>query len=90
MAAFWTSLVGAVPPGGALKLSLFSYEKAPVTALLEACANLGVPVWIVAPAGYAAGDFILLKSVEAAGPSWQKNPFALILQDWQFSFSSNP
>jgi uncharacterized repeat protein (TIGR03837 family) len=53
-AAFWTSLVGAVPPGGALKVSLFSYEKAPVAALVEACARLSLPVWIVAPEGFAA------------------------------------
>jgi uncharacterized repeat protein (TIGR03837 family) len=52
--AFWTSLVGAVPPGGALKVSLFSYEKAPVQALVEACAALSQPVWIVAPEGLAA------------------------------------
>jgi len=53
-AAFWTGLVGAVPPGGALKVSLFTYEKAPVDSLVEACANLGIPVWIVAPEGFAA------------------------------------
>src|SRR5258706_9603824 len=60
-AAFWMSLVGAVPPGGALKVSLFTYEKAPVAALVEACAKLSIPVWIVAPAGYAAD------ALEAAG-----------------------
>ena len=43
-----------------------------------------------APAGYVAGDFILLKSAIAAGLSWQKNPFARILQDWQFSLRSKP
>jgi uncharacterized repeat protein (TIGR03837 family) len=53
-AAFWNSLVGAVPPGGALKLSLFAYERAPVAALVEACARLPVPVWIIAPEGFAA------------------------------------
>jgi uncharacterized repeat protein (TIGR03837 family) len=53
-AAFWTSLIGAVPPGGALKVSLFTYEKAPVTALVEACAGLSKPVWIVAPEGFAS------------------------------------
>lgn len=53
-AAFWTSLVGAVPPGGALKVSLFSYEKAPIGELVEACSRLSLPVWIVAPEGIAA------------------------------------
>ena len=53
-AAFWTTLVGAVPPGGALKVSLFTYEKAPVAALAEACARLPMPVWIVAPDGFAS------------------------------------
>jgi uncharacterized repeat protein (TIGR03837 family) len=37
-----------------LKVSLFSYEKAPVQALVEACAALSRPVWIVAPEGFAA------------------------------------
>jgi uncharacterized repeat protein (TIGR03837 family) len=53
-AAFWKSLVGDVPPGGALKVSLFSYEKAPVVALAAACARLSMPAWIVAPDGFAA------------------------------------
>jgi uncharacterized repeat protein (TIGR03837 family) len=53
-AAFWTALTGTVPPGGALKVSLFSYEGAPVAALVEACARLRIPVWIVAPEGAAA------------------------------------
>src|SRR6185436_5733300 len=53
-AAFWTSLTGTVPPGGALKVSLFSYEGAPVANLVEACARLRRPVWIVAPEGIAA------------------------------------
>jgi uncharacterized repeat protein (TIGR03837 family) len=53
-AAFWTGLVGAVPPGGTLKLSLFTYERAPVAALVEACIVLAVPAWIIAPAGAAA------------------------------------
>ena len=62
-AAFWTSLVGAVPPGGALKVSLFTYEGAPVAELVEACAALEMPVWIVAPAGIAA------EALEAWGES---------------------
>jgi uncharacterized repeat protein (TIGR03837 family) len=53
-AAFWTALTGSVPPGGALKVSLFSYDGAPVAALVEACARLRMPVWIVAPDGIAA------------------------------------
>ena len=43
-----------------------------------------------APAGYVAEDFTALKSFTAAGLSWQKNPFARNLHDWQFSFASNP
>jgi uncharacterized repeat protein (TIGR03837 family) len=53
-AGFWKSLAGAIPPGGALKVSLFGYEKAPVAALVDACANLAMPVWLVAPTGYAS------------------------------------
>ena len=60
-AAFWSSLVGAVPPGGALKVSLFTYDAAPVAPLVEACAELEMPVWIVAPAGFAA------QALEACG-----------------------
>ena len=52
-AAFWKALAGAVPPRRALKISLFSYEKAPVLSLVNACARLAVPVWIVAPEGVA-------------------------------------
>ena len=65
-AAFWTSLVGEVPPGGALKVSLFSYEKAPVAALVDACADLSMPVWIIAPSGYAA------EALEARGQTLQR------------------
>ena len=53
-AAFWTALTGTVPPGGALKVSLFCYEGAPVAGLVEACASLAMPVWLVAPEGIAA------------------------------------
>ena len=53
-AGFWRALVGDVPPGGALKVSLFTYPKAPVAALVEACARIGRPAWIVAPEGHAA------------------------------------
>jgi uncharacterized repeat protein (TIGR03837 family) len=53
-AAFWKSLVGEVPAGGALKVSLFTYERAPVAGLVEACAKSATPVWIVAPEGLAA------------------------------------
>src|SRR5262249_22724180 len=49
-------LVGDVPPGGALKVSLFSYEKAPVKALLQACTRYPAPVWIIAPEGHAAAS----------------------------------
>jgi hypothetical protein len=37
-----------------------------------------------------AVDFIALKSFTAAALSWQKNPLARSLQDWQFSLASNP
>jgi hypothetical protein len=43
-----------------------------------------------APAGYVAGDLTALKSLSAAGLSWQKYPFSLSLHDWQLSFGSNP
>ncbi len=54
LGAFWRSLTGAVPPGGALKVSLFAYEEAPIHRLLEACAGVDLPVWFVAPEGVAA------------------------------------
>jgi uncharacterized repeat protein (TIGR03837 family) len=53
-AAFWTSIVGAVPPEGALKVSLFNYALAPVESLARACAQFPGPVWLVAPEGIAA------------------------------------
>ena len=53
-AAFWRSLVGAVPPDGALKVSLFGYSGAPYGALLEAMKHHGGPVWVVAPEGVAS------------------------------------
>ena len=53
-AGFWQALTGDTPAGGALKVSLFCYEGAPIGALLEACAGLDVPVWIIAPEGIAA------------------------------------
>ncbi len=52
-AAFWTSLAGAVPPEGALKLSLFSYAGAPVESLVRGIRHAG-PAWIIAPEGIAA------------------------------------
>ncbi len=54
LAAFWRALTGVVPAGGTIKVSLFAYEGAPVDRLLQACAGLDAPVWIVAPAGQAA------------------------------------
>ena len=53
-AAFWTTLTGTIPPGGALKVSVFSYDGAPMASLVEACAKQGVPVWIIAPEGIAS------------------------------------
>ena len=53
-AAFWRSLVGVVPPDGALKVSLFGYSGAPYEALLEAMKHHGSPVWVVAPEGVAS------------------------------------
>ncbi len=52
-AAFWTSLVGAAPPEGALKVSLFNYAGAPVESLVRGMGHSG-PVWVVAPEGIAA------------------------------------
>ena len=53
-AAFWNSVVGAAPPDGALKVSLFSYVDAPVEGLARACAQHHGPIWLVAPEGIAA------------------------------------
>ena len=53
-AAFWNSLVGAVPPADALKVSLFTYADAPVESLVRACFHHPGPVWLVAPEGVAA------------------------------------
>jgi uncharacterized repeat protein (TIGR03837 family) len=53
-AAFWTSIVGEVPPPEALKVSLFNYVDAPVEGLARACAHHSGPVWLVAPEGIAA------------------------------------
>ncbi|MGZ5036331.1 MAG: elongation factor P maturation arginine rhamnosyltransferase EarP [Usitatibacter sp.] len=53
-AAFWRSIVGAVPPRDALKVSLFGYSDAPVESLARACAQGPGPVWLVAPEGAAA------------------------------------
>ena len=52
--AFWTSVVGAVPPEGTLKLSLFNYAGAPVEGLARACAQHPGPLWLIAPEGIAA------------------------------------
>jgi uncharacterized repeat protein (TIGR03837 family) len=53
-AAFWRALVGEAPPGGTLKVSLFSYADAPVESLVRACTDYPGPVWLVAPEGIAA------------------------------------
>lgn len=53
-AEFWRALTGAVPPGGALKVSLFGYAGAPYESLLEAMAHHAGPVWVIAPEGAAA------------------------------------
>ena len=68
-AAFWTSLTGAVPPGGALKVSLFTYPDAPVGALVEACAALPMPVWIIAPEGEGAAALEAWAEARDADPS---------------------
>ena len=53
-AAFWRGLTGAVPPDGALKVSLFGYAGAPYEALLEAMTGHAGPVWVAAPEGAAS------------------------------------
>ncbi|MBL0141604.1 MAG: elongation factor P maturation arginine rhamnosyltransferase EarP [Betaproteobacteria bacterium] len=53
-AEFWRALTGAVPPDGALKVSLFGYLGAPYESLLEAMARHAGPVWIAAPEGVAS------------------------------------
>ena len=76
-AAFWTGLVGAVPPGGALKVSLFTYEKAPVARLVEACAGLPMPVWIVAPEGLAADALQAPRAVDEDAPCGDVEAFVV-------------
>jgi len=51
---FWRGLTGAVPPDGALKVSLFGYAGAPYGALLDAMVRHAGPVWIAAPEGVAS------------------------------------
>ncbi len=61
-AAFWNGLVGATPPVGALKVSLFSYASAPLESLARASRQFPGPVWLVAPEGVASsvlGQFAL-------------------------------
>lgn len=53
-AEFWRAITGAVPPEGALKVSLFGYAGAPYESLLEAMTHHAGPVWVVAPEGAAA------------------------------------
>ena len=53
-AEFWRGLAGAVPPDGALKVSLFGYAGAPYGALLDAMVRHAGPVWIAAPEGVAS------------------------------------
>jgi uncharacterized repeat protein (TIGR03837 family) len=52
--AFWESLVGKVPPEGALKVSLFTYNGAPLEALARCLGDYPGPVWLVVPDGVAA------------------------------------
>jgi len=53
-AEFWRAIAGAVPPDGALKVSLFGYAGAPYESLLEAMTHHAGPVWVIAPEGAAA------------------------------------
>ena len=52
--AFWHDIIGKTPPEGALKVSLFTYNGAPLEALARCCAEYPGPVWLVAPEGVAA------------------------------------
>ena len=52
--AFWESLVGKIPPEGALKVSLFTYNGAPLEALALCLGDYPGPVWLVVPDGVAA------------------------------------
>ncbi|HEY4999789.1 MAG TPA: elongation factor P maturation arginine rhamnosyltransferase EarP, partial [Usitatibacter sp.] len=80
-AAFWTSIVGAVPPEGALKVSLFSYAGAPVESLARACAQLPGPVWLVAPEGIAATTLKSLRLSPSASDSLQSFVIPFLAQD---------
>lgn len=51
---FWREMAGAVPPDGALKVSLFGYPQAPYAALLDAMTSHAGPVLVAAPQGAAA------------------------------------
>ncbi len=69
--AFWTSLVGRVPPRDALKVSLFSYAGAPLEGLARASAQYPGPVWLVAAEG--AASHALRDWGEAARGSMRRN-----------------
>jgi uncharacterized repeat protein (TIGR03837 family) len=53
-AAFWSGLVGRLPPPEALKVSLFTYAGAPVEGLARASAQHPGPVWLLAAEGAAS------------------------------------
>jgi uncharacterized repeat protein (TIGR03837 family) len=50
--AFWSS-IGAAPDAGALAVSLFCYDSAPVAALLDAWSRSRTPIACLAPSGVA-------------------------------------
>jgi uncharacterized repeat protein (TIGR03837 family) len=80
-AAFWKSIVGTVPPEGALKVSLFNYALAPVESLARACAQFPGPVWLVAPEGVAATELESWRLSHAARDSIHSFVIPFLAQD---------
>jgi uncharacterized repeat protein (TIGR03837 family) len=80
-AAFWKSIVGAVPREGTLKVSLFNYALAPVESLARACAQFPGPVWLVAPEGVAATELESLRLASGARDSIHSFVIPFLAQD---------
>src|SRR5471032_592270 len=80
-AAFWKSIVGAAPPEGALKVSLFNYAFAPVESLARACAQFPGPVWLIAPEGIAATSLESWRLSEGARGAIQTFVIPFLAQD---------
>jgi uncharacterized repeat protein (TIGR03837 family) len=80
-AAFWKSLVGAVPPENTLKVSLFCYAGAPVEVLARSIVHHPGPVWLIAPEGYAATALENLRISEKARHALETFVVPFVAQD---------